>query len=148
MTHIPVAHTQPDHYQPPVAYPTPPAAHESHYSGPMLHPYMQPPPNSYNSPFSSMAPPGNAPGRYIPYAPGQPTPIHSINDHVEPDSVSGQLPPDYWQTMSCTVNIDSCPAYCCHVRATQESAEGRTDWKMPYGPPLMGTVRCSCCVNQ
>ena len=32
--------------------------------------------------------------------------------------------------------------------AAENWAEGRTDWKRPYGPPLHGTVGCSCCVNQ
>jgi len=83
--------------------------------------------------------------RFISYT-GYPTPTHTFNDTVErmPDN---NLPPDYWTSMSCTVDLTNCPLFCCHVRAHQEIMEGSTDWKIPYGPPLQGSQPCSCCKN-
>jgi len=170
--HVPISHHDPGRMHPNQPYPYEPMPNREHYYPmqppiPNQPPMMQPmQPNFYPqsqqmpqaAPFppqqhQQIPPPQQQPpafpnqkqSRFFPFT-GYATPIHTFNDTVEPGP-TGQMPVDYWTTMSCTVEISNCPLNCCHVRAHQEIMEGSTNWKAPYGPPLNGLQPCSCCIN-
>jgi len=157
---IPISHHDPTRMHPNQPYPYEPMPNREHYypmqpAIPNQPPMMQPmQPNFYHPHQPQPQPqpqaqaqafPNQKQSRFFPYT-GYATPIHTFNDTVEPGP-DGRLPLDYWNTMSCTVDIPNCPLNCCHVRAHQEIMEGSTNWKVPYGPPLNGLQPCSCCIN-